>query len=143
MGHREILGVGSDASTADIKKAFRDAAKEHHPDLSDSPEAAESFRRIKEAHDALIKESEAPKESTTATSSAAYAAAATAKATHANPDPQQQQMTEEELQRVQDLDQEARKAQKRSLFRRSKEPAELRRHRKKLKTNERRLRGLY
>lgn len=142
MNNREILGVDANASQADIKKAFRQAAKELHPDLSNSPEAAEAFARIKEAHDALLKDTETPHESSTVRASTAKAAAATARAAFAQPDPQDPPMSEDELKHIQDLDEKAR-AEKHSLFHRSKESAEVRKHRKKIKTNERRLRGLY
>lgn len=141
MNPREVLGVNANASAKEIKSAFRQAAKELHPDHSDSPEAAEAFARIKEAHDALLKEVETPRESATVTASAAHAAAATARATYAQPTPPP--MTDDELKHVQDLDQQAREAEKNSIFHRAKESAEVKRHRKKLKTNERRLRGLY
>jgi DnaJ-domain-containing protein 1 len=143
MNHREVLGVSADASQADIKKAFRQAAKELHPDLSDSPEAAEAFARIKEAHDALLADtSEVPRESVTAQASAARATAATAQAAYAVSDPNELQLTHEEMRHLQDLDEKAR-AEKHPFFHRSKESAEVRKHRKKIKTNERRLRGLY
>jgi DnaJ-class molecular chaperone len=142
MNNRELLGVGADANKADIKQAFRKAAKEYHPDLSDSPEAAEAFTRIKEAHDALIKEVESSRESATVSASAAHASAATARTMHfAQTTPSH--ITDEQLAHIQELDALARAAAKRSLFRRNKEPDEVRKHRKKLKTNERRLRGLY
>lgn len=140
MNPREVLGVGANANKSEIKQAFRKAAKEYHPDLSNSPEAAEAFARIKEAHDALLKDAEAPRESVTARSSAAHAAAATTQAAYSQPDPQ---LTDEEIARIQELDEKARQAKKHSFFHREKEPEEIRRHRKKIKTNERRLRGLY
>lgn len=145
MNHHDVLGVGNNASQSEIKKAFHEAAKEHHPDLSDSPEAAEAFKRIKEAYDALLKNaSEAPRESATAAASAARASAATARTAYTQPDPQQQtQLTNEEIAHIQDLDEKARAKAKGSVFRRSKESEEIKKHRKKLKTNERRLRGLY
>lgn len=138
MNHRELLGVSPTASKSEIKQAFRNAAKEQHPDLSGSPEAAAAFARIKEAHDALMKEAEQPKESSTIASAAATASAATVQAA------QQRQSTssDEATAHTQELDDLARRTSS-SLFRRSKESAELRKHRKKLKTNERRLRGLY
>lgn len=142
MNHHDILGVSNNASAAEIKHAFRNAAKEVHPDHSNSPEAAEAFARIKEAHDILIKEAETPRESTTVTAASARAAAATARTTY-TPQPPQAQMTDDELQHIQDLDQAARVKTKRTLFGRTKESAEVRRHRNKLKTNERRLRGRY
>lgn len=141
MNHRDVLGVGANAGQAEIKKAFRKAAKELHPDHSDSPEAAEAFARIKEAHDALLNESETPRESVTVQASAARATAATAKAAYSQPDPPQ--MSDEELKHIQSLDEQARLAKIHSFFRRTKESEELRHHRKRIKTNERRLRGLY
>lgn len=142
MNHREVLGVGSNATQAEIKRAFHEAAKENHPDLSDSPEAAEAFKRIKEAYDTLLKETETPRESISAVTTAARASTATANAAFAQPDPATQ-MTDEELAHIQDLDEKARMQTKHSMFRRSKESDEVKKHRKKIKTNERRLRGLY
>jgi len=37
----------------EIKKAFRRLAKQHHPDASQNPQAAERFKEINEAHDVL------------------------------------------------------------------------------------------
>ncbi len=143
MKHSEILGIGQNASKTEIKKAFREAAKELHPDRSDSPEAAEAFARIKEAHDALIKNAETSRESTTISSSSARAAAATAQATYTHQQPHQQ-MTDEELENIQNLDEKIRHKQARgNLFKKVKESAELRRHRNKIKTNEKRIRGEY
>jgi DnaJ-class molecular chaperone len=142
MNHREVLGVSQSANAKEIKQAFRKAAKELHPDHSDSPEAAEAFARIKQAHDALLKDDETPRESVTATASAARASAATAQAAYTTPTPPP--LTDEEIAHIQELDNLARQtAKKKSFFRKSKESAELRSHKKKLKTNERRLRGLY
>lgn len=142
MNPREVLGVDANANKSEIKQAFRKAAKEFHPDISNSPEATEAFARIKEAHDALLKEIEAPRESVTTRVSAAHAAAATTQAAYIQPDPGQQ-LTDEELAHIQDLDEKAREPKKHSFLHRAKEPEEIRRHRKKIKTNERRLRGLY
>lgn len=143
MGHHEALGVSPNASKSEVKKAFRDKAKEFHPDLSDSPEAAEAFKRIKEAHDALMQEAEAPRESASAMSASAHAAAATAQAAYASPDPEPE-MTEEELRHIQHLDEQANRIlNKRGFFHRGKVSAELRRHSRKIRTNNERLSGKY
>lgn len=143
MNNRELLGVSASASKAEIKQAYRKAAKELHPDLSDSPEAAQAFARIKEAHDALLKDADSPRESVTAQRSAAHAAAATTSAAQAYHH-SQQQMTDEDLEHIQNLDSQARQKPKRkNIFRRAQESAELRRHRKKIKTNNDRISGIY
>ncbi|MCO4771143.1 MAG: J domain-containing protein [Deltaproteobacteria bacterium] len=51
-----VLGVGSDASEAQIKRAYRAAAKSHHPDLPSNrgnAEAARTFKEVKEAYEVL------------------------------------------------------------------------------------------
>ncbi len=49
-----VLGVGRDASDAEIKKAFRGLALRYHPDRNpDSPKAEERFREVAEAYKAL------------------------------------------------------------------------------------------
>ena len=48
------LGVQRGASEADIKKAYRKLAKEHHPDRNkDRPDAADRFAKITSAYDLL------------------------------------------------------------------------------------------
>ena len=50
----EVLGIGRDASDADIKKAYRKLAKENHPDLHPGDKAAEArFKEINEAYEVL------------------------------------------------------------------------------------------
>jgi molecular chaperone DnaJ len=49
----EVLGVGRDADEATIKKAFRRLAREHHPDVSDGPDAEARFRETVEAYEVL------------------------------------------------------------------------------------------
>ncbi len=50
----EVLGVGRDASEAEIKKAFRGLARELHPDVNaHDPEAEEKFKEAAEAYEVL------------------------------------------------------------------------------------------
>lgn len=136
MNYYQVLGIEPTATKAEIKRAFREAAKELHPDHNPSPEAAKEFKRIKEAHDALLR-GERPRETSSAKT-------ATTTSTTQKPEQAKPQMSPEELRRIQELDELARQKPKRkSLFRRVKESNELRRHRRKIKTNEKRLRGEY
>lgn len=48
-----ILGVSRDASTDDIKKAYRKLAKEYHPDINKAPGAEEKYKEINEAYEVL------------------------------------------------------------------------------------------
>lgn len=50
----DVLGVDSDASQDDIKKAYRDKAMEYHPDRNpDDPEAEQKFKQASEAYEVL------------------------------------------------------------------------------------------
>ncbi|CAB4923929.1 unannotated protein [freshwater metagenome] len=50
----EVLGVSRDADEAQIKKAFRKAARTLHPDVNpDDPDAQERFREVAEAYEIL------------------------------------------------------------------------------------------
>lgn len=51
----EILGVALEATDADLKAAFRNLARELHPDVSDDPRADEKFREVAEAYEVLSK----------------------------------------------------------------------------------------
>jgi len=51
--HYDVLGVQPDASDADIKKAYRRLARELHPDVNPSPDAAERFKDVTHAYDVL------------------------------------------------------------------------------------------
>lgn len=149
MNHHDVLGVSTNAAPAEIQKAFRSAAMEIHPDHSNSPEAAEAFARIKEARDELLKKASAAEASRTddsvqqSTNAAIRSTTASAFSYTPIADNLYDGMTPDEVAHVQMLDELVRNHAKRSFFGIPKESAELQRHRKKLKTNERRLRGLY
>ena len=49
----DILGVAKDASTDDIKKAFRKKAATMHPDVNKAPDAEERFKELSEAYETL------------------------------------------------------------------------------------------
>ena len=52
--HYEILGVATDASNDDIRRAFRKIAAESHPDKNPGdPSAEQRFKRANEAHQVL------------------------------------------------------------------------------------------
>jgi DnaJ-class molecular chaperone len=55
--HYTALGLGSDASLADIKKAFRQKASLYHPDRNNAADAAARFRSVQEAYDVLSDDS--------------------------------------------------------------------------------------
>jgi molecular chaperone DnaJ len=52
----EILGVARTASQAEIKKAYRRLARQHHPDVSEDADADERFKEISEAYEVLSDE---------------------------------------------------------------------------------------
>lgn len=49
----EILGVERKAGDNDIKKAFRNLARQYHPDVNKSPDAETKFKEINEAYQIL------------------------------------------------------------------------------------------
>ncbi len=50
----EVLGVSKDASSQELKKAYRRVAMKHHPDRNpDSPESEELFKEASEAYEVL------------------------------------------------------------------------------------------
>ena len=51
--HYAALGLGSDASLADIKKAFPQKASLHHPDKNDAARAAARLRAPHKADEVL------------------------------------------------------------------------------------------
>lgn len=51
--HYAALGLSSDASLADIKKAFRQKAAQYHPDRNTAADASERFRAVQAAYEVL------------------------------------------------------------------------------------------
>ena len=52
----EVLGVNKNADAATIKKAYRKLAKKYHPDSNEgNASAAEHFKEVNEAYDAIMK----------------------------------------------------------------------------------------
>src|SRR5437870_3910601 len=49
----ELLGVARDASSEEIKRAFRRHARELHPDVSQEPNSEQRFREVVEAYEVL------------------------------------------------------------------------------------------
>ena len=49
----EILEVSVNATTAEIKTAYRKLARKYHPDINKSPEAIERFKEISTAYETL------------------------------------------------------------------------------------------
>jgi hypothetical protein len=48
-----VLGVSRDASTLEIRRAYRRLAHQHHPDRNSEPDGSERFRRVAEAYAVL------------------------------------------------------------------------------------------
>jgi molecular chaperone DnaJ len=53
----EVLGIGKNASTEEIKSAYRKLAKQYHPDVSKDKDAEEKFKELSEAYEVLIEPS--------------------------------------------------------------------------------------
>ena len=51
--HYADLGLKSDATLADIKRAFRQKASQFHPDRNSDPDAPARFREVQEAYNVL------------------------------------------------------------------------------------------
>jgi len=49
----ELLEVSPDATTDEIRSAYRAKVKETHPDVSDAPDAADRFQRVQRAREVL------------------------------------------------------------------------------------------
>ena len=54
VDYYKTLGVGKNASEAEIKKAYRKLARQYHPDRNPGDKKAEQrFKQISQAHDVL------------------------------------------------------------------------------------------
>lgn len=49
----KTLGLKKDATAAEIKRAYRDLARKHHPDVNKSADASKRFKEINEANEVL------------------------------------------------------------------------------------------
>lgn len=49
----QVLGVSKNADIKEIKRAYRNLARKHHPDVDQSPGAEERFKEINEAYQVL------------------------------------------------------------------------------------------
>lgn len=52
----EVLGVSKQATSEEIKKAYRQLAKKYHPDVSTEANAEDKFKEVQEAYDTLSDE---------------------------------------------------------------------------------------
>ena len=52
----EVLGIQKNASPEQIKKAYREKAKQYHPDMNrdNKKEAEEKFKEVSEAYEVLM-----------------------------------------------------------------------------------------
>ena len=53
VDHYETLGVARNASTREIRRAYRRLARQHHPDISPRPDGPERFAALASAYEIL------------------------------------------------------------------------------------------
>jgi curved DNA-binding protein CbpA len=57
MAHKDdyyrVLGVSQDATTPEIRRAYRRLARQHHPDRNPEPDSSQRFRTLAEAYAVL------------------------------------------------------------------------------------------
>ena len=53
LDYYAVLGVPRDASSEDIKKAYRKLARQYHPDVNKTAGAESRFKEINEANEVL------------------------------------------------------------------------------------------
>lgn len=54
MDPYKILGISSDASDDEVKKAYRKLAKQYHPDVNKEAGAADKFKEVQNAYDTIM-----------------------------------------------------------------------------------------
>ncbi|MDG1332054.1 MAG: DnaJ domain-containing protein [Crocinitomicaceae bacterium] len=54
--HYQVLGLSENATSAEIKKAYRSLAKKYHPDLNSASDAQEKFIEVEIAYSCLSKD---------------------------------------------------------------------------------------
>lgn len=51
--HYQVLGIEPTATAAQVRRAYREKARSHHPDVSKAADAAERFAEIARAYEVL------------------------------------------------------------------------------------------